>query len=391
MFVNYGLLISFMFIEIFKKRLQTLVIVNSRITNRKEFLSKSLEERISLFKDKFRISDKELEEIRIKSDKEQILELSSLIYSKLREQGFDKNYCLSHITSGILAIVLNDDENLKDAEKNIAKKIDYHFKEEKEYLELRLGISLTAPQVIRMDVFEKQEGREIYLNADISRKVWGDCVKYSYNDFIRGIKIPTEIGRDETIYFGVIFPGASFVSKKNSIRLYGSKREKDFFSKVIIDMVNEMFNVNGKSRKDPDSVVINSQAIYSWFINYINIVEDIRERKIIDFDSIPLYIPLEEAKELFLYGIIARKARIYPSKNTKYFVINLKKNIIFLKAIKELSEQLGYTPYLMEWQGRLIFHSDDLEKIKNSSLLNGFKYNHIGGFINPYHINQLKS
>ena len=370
------------------------------IIDRKTYSSMTLEQRTQKLCLALGASPEELEALASPDIKSQdkFIEAAVFLYRRLRDLGYEKVFALSHITSGILSLILCPQADFEDSELRTARAISDMFKVEEYVAGDQTFVAITAPQVLRIKAFEEVEGRPLVLNAAKAKKVWGQDVQFSYFDLIRGIKLPNQLTVYESAFIGMIFAQPTIQEKKYSISIWGKRRGREDLVTLMAQMSEKIFNINNNSNRGNGSrqphpyMYMNSQAVYTWFVNVLGLQKDMNERAFPDFtklmgksESDPR--PLEEA---FLYGLLARRGVIYGKKGL-YLVFRATNGIDFLKRLKELSEKVGLYPHLMENDRKLYYRATDVQKIRASTVFdNGFLYAHRGGFFNPAHLRRLK-
>lgn len=365
--------------------------MRNRLFRRKSLSLMSLEERTAALCKTLGVSPSQLSEMAHIGDdqRNEILNAAILVYHRLREQGYEKSFALSHITSGILGLILYPDIPPNQAESRAASNIHFLFSKDRSQIRQDTGVDITSTEVLRVKAFSHVEDRELIINAVRSREVWGNEVRFSSTDLIRGIKLPVILTPYEAAFLGVIYSGASIYPEKCSVRLYGSGKEKDLFT-IVREMSNSVLNID-LNNSASSNVFLTSMAVYEWLVKVLGLSKGMGERKAPDFSRLPRdeRTDVKQLYEAFLYGILARKGRIYKRKQP-YMTIKMNKSVAFLKQVKELSEMLGLSPSLYDDYGSLHFGVKDIEKIRGSQLFSGaFHYKNTGGFFNPLHIQHL--
>jgi hypothetical protein len=373
------------------------------MVDRKIFSTLGLEERMHLFRKTAGISEEDVRGVQsVTEEREQLLKASSLIYRCAKEHGYEKSQALGHITGGTLAMLLGCTDDFSECERAIGQSIYENFASDKQDFESERAVELNAPEALRIIVFQQEEGRDLMLNAEVAGRVYGDAVKFSYNDLVRGIRVPSTIGIDEALYLGIIYAGSKIEhgSKKQerySLRLYGSERDASLLGLVNSYFHPTLFNAHNPEPR-ADNTVLNSKAVYTWFEHCFGLSHSIDDRRLPDYDGSPFNgtvtkkEPDKSLKQAFLYGILARKARFRSLVRGSFFAeINLRNNVPFLGDLQRLSTELGYEPRLDEKQGRLTLHSADVEKLCHDDALQGkVPFDTYGAFFSPEHIRQLR-
>ncbi len=383
--------------------------MHTRTIDRKEFLPLNIEDRLSLFCKSLNISVKESETaLNTHNKKERILNSAELIYCKARALGYDKSQSLAHITSGILGIFLGKHEDLIQSENELSTQIHHYFRSDRDHFQEQFQVNINVPESLRINVFQKAEDKDILLNSQKACKVYGNNVNFSYIDLIRGVKVPTAVGFDESVYLGMLYAGAKLEKSKNSIRFYGSEKEEDLFKIVNRYFHRNLFNISSRNgnnnhpaqKQRKVSTSINSQAVFTWLKYCTGMADSIRERRlprkgkaitVFDYDKLQMAEPLNILNHGFFYGFLARKARLRKIKSGYNIDINLRRGMPLLEDMKIFSNMLGYGPEIYQKQCRLRYSRQDFIRLSTANLLNfkKFPYDALGGLFNPEHIRAI--
>lgn len=350
----------------------------------------------------------------IDDPKERYINAAMLIYYQIWEKSNkDKSFALSHITCSTLERILGNHDSMKTSEDEVARTIGNLFKEDLESYETDLGFELTNPEILRMIAYERKHKKPLSLNAKQARATWGDCLKFSYNDLIRGIKIPSHIDLATAIYLGIANIGANLFKNKSRIAFFGSEREILLNEQFIRPMHQHLFNINpvdqynhndeentsNENNKKKENVNIYSKVVSTWLRNCMGLSESLLERRILDFRDTKRF-PIESGLlpfepiilNIFLfYGMVARKARLRELANGFRMEINMRRNKPLMKDIEKLSKELFYQVSYNNTQGRLNFGVDTYNQLLYAGSLSQFRFifENKGAFINPAHIEQI--
>ncbi|MBI2101384.1 hypothetical protein HYT53_02130 [Candidatus Woesearchaeota archaeon] len=369
--------------------------MKSRLVD-KASLPLSLEERTAVLCSKLRVGRGKLHEFSGAGGigREDLINAAVFLYSRLKYLGYSKASALSHITSGILGLLIFPDKDMLEADLSAARAINESFRNERNELEAEIGFSVTAPEILRIETFRYAEGKELKLNAVEARNRWGQNVEFSSYDLIRGIKLPMEITPYEAAFLGAIYPQMSIVGHKNTMRMYGNGGKNMELFELLKIMSKGMFNIQS-NHNNSSNLFLSSRALYTWFTEILGLKKELDERSFPEFNEICSGKTAAASEESFLYGLIARRALMYNQKTDYYFVINSASRQ-FLMRVKSLSEKYELEPHLMlengGVRGRLIYHAKDVGTIEKANVLKGSLPTgaaYKGGFFNPSHVAKL--
>ncbi|MBS3101068.1 hypothetical protein J4204_02965 [Candidatus Woesearchaeota archaeon] len=371
--------------------------MKSRLIDMASFSKLSLEERTAVLCSKLRVGRGELHEFSSAGGvgREDLIEAAVFLYLRLKFLGYSKASALSHITSGILGLVIFPNNNVLEAGSSAATAINKSFRNERNELEEEIGFSVTAPEILRIETFRYAENKELRINAVGARRRWGTKVEFSSYDLIRGIKLPMQITPYETAFLGAIYPQMSFVEHKNTVRMYDKDGKNRGLFKLLKIMSKDMFNIQNNNNNS-SNLFLSSRAVYTWLTEILGLKKELDGRIFPEFNEICGSKTAAASEESFLYGLIARRALMYRQRKSPHFVINSSSRL-FLTRVKDLSEKYELRPHLMTeddggGRGRLIYCAADVQTIEKANVLKGSLPTdaaYKGGFFNPSHVANL--
>ncbi|GEM_PF-4696737 len=324
--------------------------------------------------------------------REDILNASTFLYNSLVSQGHEKQFALSHISSGILGALIFPKEDLSKSQLSAAHAMDEQFGDSRDELSDSLGVDLTSSEIVRMKVAERSDGKRQVSSAVRASRIWAGKVKYSYYDLIRSIKVPLKLGILEAFYLGAVYPEFSAVSKKYSIRMSARREGREEFLGIMSGISQLLFNI--QPGPDKTSLNLNSKAVYSWLFEVVGINELCQGSISKKFEELKRYgaVPAEQLMQAFVYGVLARKGNIRYIRNNQYLTMSNRENPLLLWNIQSISKLIGLNPGLVNGHGILNYNWRDIKAVASSEIFDrAFPYNHLGAFVNPSHIKALNA
>lgn len=344
----------------------------------------SLDERVTLIAENLGVSDSSITQFHDSNNPtyQKILDAAEFIYTALKKKGLNKHEAMAQITSGTLATFLYPDDNLSKAANKTASIINIEFTEDMQAYGQKLQVELTSTEMVRINIFENVEDRLLEPNSAQARSAWGESVKFSYQDLIRGTRIPQQIDNEVAFLLGAVFYGArQIVPQKFSFRLSDKGgKNKNYFGNLA-SLIEKHFTIVPTNQ---DKLHISSRGIYTW-------VESLKNAN----DLFPNFYRCdtpsptnsEELEKAFLYGSIATRGR-FAGKDS-IIKISSSKDLTYLVELQELANRVGFQPSIYEKDRTLYFGAKDVSKIRNSPLFENSEVLHVGGFVNPKHIEFL--
>ena len=372
----------------------------------KDLAGMNLDERVQHFNDKLGIPHQELYQcsyrnaalpIEIRLEK-----LSFLIYETLVQQNHEKYFALSHITHGILGLILCEETEIdwdKGPGRCLYRVIAREYSGEWKKLVEETGVELSVISGLRKWVFEHaSNGKKAKFKPNVGTAVetWGD-LPYSKFDLVKGVKLPDFIDADLAFFLGVAYFGR-FDTMLSGISLSFKDAHKPLFDRVVAPIAEDKFNLKLKLRPMRErgfEYYTHSMLVSSWLASYFDYDTNIVFRQTAKLDEIPEenMIDRDAAKEIFLYGIVARRGRIDKLRYNSFRML-LSVGVSAPEAteyVGELAKSLGYTCSYNLDNGIVYFTQGDCRKILGSKLLDKYKfsYPHMGGYVHPVQMGKI--
>ena len=188
-----------------------------RLIEPKDLAGMDLDERVGHFSDVLGIPHENLYECSYRNTalpiEKRLEKLSLLIYQTLVKQKHEKYFALSHITHGILGLILCEETEVdwdKSPGRCLYKVIAREYANEWKDLVKETGTDLSIISGLRKWVFEHgRNGRKAKFHTNVEAAIsnWGEEISYSKFDLVKGVKLPDFIDADLAFFLGVAYFG----------------------------------------------------------------------------------------------------------------------------------------------------------------------------------------
>ncbi len=331
------------------------------------------EQRDELLIKRWGFTEEELAEVRKKRDFiERVTSAAEMIYFKTGEGGF-------LTVQKIAAVASRGWKNW--SKRNCAVAISRYLHDEVAQQKRVRDLEIPAVQLVREQV-GAYDG-----NLEEAHGKWRKF-KPSSQDWLRSVRIPTELGREESQLLGIYWADIGTYFDNSGFLLAGNKNDMPFYRGFLSQRIRSVHNLPVEAiRTDAEaphpnaaetllswshpSILVGSKAVGTWV--YHDLGYRTRSRKLPkgDYDS-----------QGFLEGVLAGKGGLTRNNKQGYRFTITEEDKTFTRELYRLASDLGYEiqkPTEAEHQNswRLSFYARSLEKIQ---------------ILNPYHrtlINRL--
>lgn len=327
---------------------------------------------------------------------EQIYPHARLLYIKARSKK-KKNQAMQDITPTKLAERLGDTSI--QFRNEISKAIYETYQCRVSEFERRFGVEVTAPQMMRMEIFEEIEKRKVTMNAFSAKNVWGDKIRFSYMDLIRGIKVPLTLDYLTSFLITTLMHKDDKNRTTKKIQFKPNDKNREYFDTVIFPMVYDHFNLGVNTGHKPrplsfknTGISITSPAITTFIDTLCSEGHDLPNFEKINEQCELNQKSMRDIHESAFYAVINREGRVItPLGRKQYILISKRHNLAYLEELQKLAEQLGYRTEIHRTKGALYVPSETVKKLAETDYFQrrGFEYKTLGAFVNPHLIKQL--
>ena len=381
-----------------------------RLVKPKDLTELNLDERIDFIQEKINLKEEDM--VLIETFKENpnytlfdaTMEVSEIIYKTMVENGYSKRYSLTHLTGSIIAPLITKEQDHRIASSLINNTILKHFKNEREELSKNYCCKVSTPTILRKTIFEEIEGKPFLLNIEESKKLYGEKIKFSDFDLLRGIKLP-KIGIEEAILLGIATTAGSLDHSKtksthNVVFGFSKKRDDEFYTQTVQKIIENSFQIYNETTQIGKNlkrrIELSSTAIHSLFKDYLGMSEKLKDRRTINISKLPTKILKENKRTIevaYLSGLLSGKLRINKNnaKGRPQGGINSIDNPSLLYDIQKLTDKYNIETIIVNNNTRLAFNPEAMKKIINNKFYKNknFDYEYKGLLLNLHKIKKL--
>lgn len=345
------------------------------LVKRAEIEALGRDERDAILRERFHVTADDLVAIR-RNERviDRVIEAAALLYQRLQEAGVERSCISAQFTINNLAYLI--DNRRLSSQRAVGKALNRQYREKRDDVERRTGLRVPYTQLLREEIGAYSG------NLYDAKKMWPEICVSAY-DWLKDVRIPCTIGRQEATLIGIYLSAGNIVSsdgKHYRLELWGRNDDFEFYE-TIDDMVLRMHNNKPISLQKHSSGgftynipgrEISSPAIMTWLLNHLQFSKNSTKKRV------PLVLKTHEQRTGLLAGIIAAGARIYANDDhgrTRWRMRIEDNDREYLASVKELAESIGYHPVLGPQHNYVDFNKEDIKQMVREGL-----------FINPTHM-----
>lgn len=207
-------------------------------------------------------------------------------------------------------------------------------------------------------------------------------IEYSKNDIKKGIKIPRELTPKLAEEIGIHCGDGTLPNKKYYFSVRGDIKEEEYYSKFILKLYKDLFNINSKliKRGSVHGIEFSSKVIYLFKNKVLNLPIGEKVNRI-DVPSCIMNCKDKKIIQPFIRGVFDTDGCISFRTNRDYpFISILIKSKKFMYNLNTLLKKLGFIPRFYNNNNIIINGPIQLKKW----------YEEIGSS-NPKHLNKIKN